>query len=91
MLRQPLPGRELLEVLNRSLEERRYFLVLDILRPVARNIESAEASGMLREFVSPQYVVRSCLADPMGVHPPVLFLVARISGHGVDGILHLLD
>lgn len=47
MLCQPFPSRELLVVLDCSLEERDDFLVFDVLWSVARNIKSAEASSVL--------------------------------------------
>lgn len=43
--------------------------MLDVFWSVARNVKCAEASRMLGEFVSPEDVVWSCLADPVGVHP----------------------
>ena len=66
---QPTPGWESLVVLDRSLEELDDFLVLDVVGPVAREVERREAGRVLGEFVGPEVRVWRTLIDPVCVHP----------------------
>ena len=56
-------------VLNRSLKELHNFLMLHILRPIARYIECTVARRMLTKLMRPELVVASALVDPVCIHP----------------------
>lgn len=66
---QPLPRRQPLVELDGGLEEIDHVLVLDVLGPVAGEIEGGEARRVLAELVAPEVRVRCALVDPVRVHP----------------------
>jgi hypothetical protein len=66
---QPAKGRQAAVVEDGSLKELNDFLMLNILRAVARHIEGREASSVLAELMFIELMVWSSLVDPIFVHP----------------------
>jgi hypothetical protein len=67
-LSKPVKRRKPKEVQNHSFEILNEIVILDILRAVAWDVESAEAGSMLAELVGPEPPVRLAPCDPEFFH-----------------------
>ena len=65
---QPVVGRQVGVILHRGREEIDNVAVVDVRRPVARQVEGREAGAVLAELVAPEVAVGLSLRDPVFVH-----------------------
>jgi hypothetical protein len=81
---QPAKGRQAAVVEDGSFEELNDFLVLDVLRAIARHIEGREASSVLAELVFVKLMVWCSLIDPIFVHPCQEVIFAKCLNEGLN-------
>ena len=84
MCAKPTPGGKTHEVFDDSLEEIHNIFVLDILGPVARKVEGAEAGGVLAELMAPESGVRGALGRPKLGHIVEKVMLAKGTEEGID-------
>lgn len=82
---EPAVRGQALVVLDRGLEELGDLLVLDVLGPVAGDVEGRVARAVLAEFVRPEVGVGRALVDPVLVHVGEQAVLAEGADDSVDG------